>query len=798
MESKILTGKTLKNMNNYKQIMKKILFTFILICLWAGLSAQSTFRKGIKVGNPESHIITQIDSISDEDNDKVKFYQGNTQLGLDLKEGSFSIGGTAITPSATEINYVNGVTSAIQTQLTARQYFHYDYIIEEVSGTTYARPNPNSSYTAYSNAVPSTVINSAISQLTSGGVIWFKEGTFDNCDSIVVDKNNIIFQGSGQRKTILKLKASFDAAKKFSDGFIQVTGTDVTIRDLEIDGNAANQTKIDHGTSDAVAIINGIESEDAHRLTIDNVYIHDFTETCIFATGCDYGKILNSTIEDGFWNGITLGWGTQDWVVDKNIVQGSTPVLGDSSSIGDVGIALYGRNHRVTNNLIKNIVGTRGYDNSRAGISLEFSSDGTDLNEAARPAGMFISNNRFEGSGMTSGVANNGLGSGSKSCIITNNYFDSCKYAINFWGDSAKITDNKIYAYQIGSYTYGIYIQEGDYNFVSTNEVIVPTTGSGNYPILIVENGANGANYNTVTNNTLIGGTYYSIGVSGSNCTGNEVIGNIFDDDSAGDYDIYDTGTGTIKKGNYDRHTARWTPDPSLNVGDVGSFNDVTIDSLRKVGNQIAAYVDADTSDIYVTYANREDITEKISPIYEMGLLGSSIKAMTLGMKISDASGYSSFADGVTKLTAVLVDRTISATGVKWEQYTKGDYTGDKLNGIAIYSESGGTLTLIDSCTRNVNFWKETANTLVTSAFTNGPLTLTEGVYWVAMTYNQSAQTTAPTVGGTSFGSSIFNKMDFSNNKKISGTATVGWSWPATINFSTVTESTTVSLVFLY
>ena len=650
-------------------------------------------------------------SIGDVSSTEIGYVNGVTSAIQTQFTGKVNVSDTASmlnnylnnsTVSVTEAGYLNGVTSAIQTQLTARQYFHYDYIIEEVSGTTYARPNPNSSYTAYSNAVPSTVINSAISQLTSGGVIWFKEGTFDNCDSIVVDKNNIIFQGSGQRKTILKLKASFDAAKKFSDGFIQITGTDVTIRDLEIDGNAANQTKIDHGTSDAVAIINGIESEDAHRLVIDNVYIHDFTETCIFATGDDWGKIVNSTIEDGFWNGITLGWGTQDWVIDKCIVQGSTPVLGDSSSIGDVGIALYGRNHRVTNNLIKNIVGARGYDNSRAGISLEFSSDGTDLNEAARPAGMFISNNRFEGSGMTTGIANNGLGSGSKSCIITNNYFDSCKYAINFWGDSAKITDNKIYAYQIGSYTYGIYIQEGDYNFVSTNEVIVPTTGSGNYPILISENSNDGANYNTVTNNTLIGGTYYSIGVSGDDCTGNEIIGNIFDDDSAGDYDIFDTGTGTIKKGNYDRQTARWTPDPTLAVGNPESFNFVELDSITKVSNKLVFYESGAQIDPLITdtinLASAVPLLNDTIPLFVFGL-GGGLAADTAVFNDNALAGafYNAGSDTlvVTQLMGILAEgsgtETVSVQ-VSWHAtFKSGSATNLNASALAITSITTGT-----------------------------------------------------------------------------------------------------------
>jgi hypothetical protein len=345
-----------------------------------------------------------------------------------------------------------------------------------------------------------------------------------------------------------------------------------------------------------------------------------------------------------------------------------------------------------------------------------------------------------------------------------------------------------------------------------------------------------GANYNKATNNTLIGGTYYSLGVSGNDCTGNYIAGNIFDDDTNDATDIYDTGTGTIKTyDNYDYNSSRFNPITTgsgravtytgdavsvdfgaadltttgatttgslatevLQVGDATSNTIASLDSVAFVGTDLGFYDGADTLNPYIPFANREDITEKISPIYELGLLGSPIKAMTLAMKITDVSGYASLSDGNVKLVAVLVDRTISATGVKWEQYTTGDYTGDKLNGIAIFSESGGTLTLIDSCARNVNFWKETSNTIISSTFTNGPHTLTEGVYWVGMAYNQSAQTTLPTVGGTSLSHIIFNKLDFTNNRKLCGTVTVGWGWPATIDFSTVTENTTVQIVFLY
>lgn len=105
--------------------MKKILFTFILICLWAGLSAQSTFRKGIKVGNPDSPTIIQIDSLTKALN-KIKFYEGATQR---YPDGVTLYSDTALmlnnylnnsNISVTEAGYLNGVTSAIQTQIDGK------------------------------------------------------------------------------------------------------------------------------------------------------------------------------------------------------------------------------------------------------------------------------------------------------------------------------------------------------------------------------------------------------------------------------------------------------------------------------------------------------------------------------------------------------------------------------------------------------------------------------------------------------------------------------------------------------
>lgn len=54
-----------------------------------------------------------LDSIDD-------LLDGTTAIAPNLTEGSWKVGGTAVTATAAELNYVDGVTSAIQTQLDAK------------------------------------------------------------------------------------------------------------------------------------------------------------------------------------------------------------------------------------------------------------------------------------------------------------------------------------------------------------------------------------------------------------------------------------------------------------------------------------------------------------------------------------------------------------------------------------------------------------------------------------------------------------------------------------------------------
>jgi hypothetical protein len=58
--------------------------------------------------------------INDNLDDLDDLLDGTTAIKPNLSEGLWKVGGTAVTPTAAELNFVDGVTSAIQTQLDNR------------------------------------------------------------------------------------------------------------------------------------------------------------------------------------------------------------------------------------------------------------------------------------------------------------------------------------------------------------------------------------------------------------------------------------------------------------------------------------------------------------------------------------------------------------------------------------------------------------------------------------------------------------------------------------------------------
>lgn len=149
--------------------------------------------------------------------------------------------------------------------------------------------------------------------------------------------------------------------------------------------------------------------------------------------------------------------------------------------------------------------------------------------------------------------------------------------------------------------------------------------------------------------------------------------------------------------------------------------------------------------------------------------MGSVIKALPVGLSlVTGTNSTQTLSDGRTHYVAVYLSTPQTITGIKLYQATAGDYTADNYNGVGLYSVSGGTLTLRASSSDDGNIWKATANTIITKAFAT-PYAAPAGLYYIAILYNQSAQTTAPIIRGAASNTNVL-AFDFANTLFISGT----------------------------
>jgi len=129
-----------------------------------------------------------------------------------------------------------------------------------------------------------------------------------------------------------------------------------------------------------------------------------------------------------------------------------------------------------------------------------------------------------------------------------------------------------------------------------------------------------------------------------------------------------------------------------------------------------------------------------------MQLLGSNIKGQTVGFNPVNANNPTLLSDAVIRYVPILLKKSETLTGMAFFQEIVGDYTGDAVNGLALFSYSGGTLTKVAETANNANVWKATANTLVKVPFSGGTYAAAPGLYFAALIYNNSAQTTAPQI----------------------------------------------------
>lgn len=154
--------------------------------------------------------------------------------------------------------------------------------------------------------------------------------------------------------------------------------------------------------------------------------------------------------------------------------------------------------------------------------------------------------------------------------------------------------------------------------------------------------------------------------------------------------------------------------------------------------------------------------------------------------------------DGTLEVFSVHIPVSSVLTGVMWFQGNAGNYTSDNYNGVGLYSYSAGTLTLVASSTDDGTVWKNTGSTWGQKAF-SAPYTAAVGVYFIALLYNSSAQSIAPsTATGSTVSTGAAWRPITSNGGMLYGTLASQSSLPSSPLISSFTTPTTIRWVGLY
>lgn len=180
--------------------------------------------------------------------------------------------------------------------------------------------------------------------------------------------------------------------------------------------------------------------------------------------------------------------------------------------------------------------------------------------------------------------------------------------------------------------------------------------------------------------------------------------------------------------------------------------------------------------------------------------LGSNLIAESHGIPLQQSNtAVAALVDNNIRLVPVYIPKDVTVTGTWIYTRTQGNFTGDQTNSIALYSYSGGTLTKVAESTNDQTHWKGTANAYKQIAFVT-PYAATAGLYFVGMLYNNSAQTTAPALGGLANlnNSNMAGGPGFANSAKIYAGLAAQNTQPASFAMSSAAQSSLLPWVALY
>lgn len=189
--------------------------------------------------------------------------------------------------------------------------------------------------------------------------------------------------------------------------------------------------------------------------------------------------------------------------------------------------------------------------------------------------------------------------------------------------------------------------------------------------------------------------------------------------------------------------------------------NHITAD--RSYRFQDKSYTLADSADVLnradsTLYTTPHDLNVKADSILSLDddgialtTLGMSAKFISANRKFYQLTSSLALTNGLYQGIYFTVKAPTLVTGVRWLQVNIGNYTaGTGFNGIGLYRYNSTTdsLELVRETANEPNIWQRagSANSWQSAAFTS-PVTVQPGVYYIGWNYNNSAQTTAPSIG---------------------------------------------------
>lgn len=218
-----------------------------------------------------------------------------------------------------------------------------------------------------------------------------------------------------------------------------------------------------------------------------------------------------------------------------------------------------------------------------------------------------------------------------------------------------------------------------------------------------------------------------------------------------------------------------------------GYFGDIT------VTNPLRARIRSDS----IIWGDGDRQSIAATNLKDLEILGSSVKAMTLGLGIGETKAQVAMVDNSLKFIPVYVRVPTIITGVKLGIQTQGDYTADNYNGVGLYKYNTtlDSLELVASSTDDADIWKASSGTMITKAFST-TYNADEGLYYVGCLWNASATTAAPQVYGTSPGIWVGGLL--SSGYFIAGAEAGQNTLPAIYKASEINTSSTSYFLFLY